>query len=108
MIRPSRLALGAATICLATAAWPLGYVPREEQIPVALSDSDAAPIVANCAGCHSLDYLTVQPPGKPLAFWRDAVIKMVNVYGAPIAPGDVEPLATQLHARFGSAAEQRR
>lgn len=51
-----------------------------------------------CNVCHSLDYITTQPPfseGK----WGGVVNKMVKVFGAPI-PTDV---AREITAYLGSA-----
>lgn len=103
-MRYSLLALSAAAaLCLGSAARSLTYTPQPESIPKALATPGAEAIVANCSGCHSLDYIATQPPGKGVQFWRDAVNKMVTVYGAPISPTDVDGLATELDARFGKA-----
>jgi len=54
-----------------------------------------------CAACHSADYLAIQPPGKPLAFWKAEVEKMKKVYGAPIPDDQVEPIAQYLTRAYG-------
>ncbi|HHT9111039.1 MAG TPA: sulfide dehydrogenase [Candidatus Brocadiaceae bacterium] len=41
-----------------------------------------------CRFCHSATYITMQPP-LPTATWKAEVLKMINVYGAPI-PEDIE------------------
>ncbi|MFT3967235.1 MAG: cytochrome C [Sphingobium sp.] len=99
---PASLLLAAAALCAASAARPLGWTPRPDSIPPLLAQPDAEPVVAHCSGCHSLDYLSTQPRGKGAQFWRDAVNKMIHVYGAPIAPGEVEGLTAILDARFGT------
>lgn len=40
-----------------------------------------------CRFCHSVTYITMQPP-LPTATWKAEVLKMINVYGAPI-PEDI-------------------
>ena len=56
-----------------------------------------------CLTCHSADYVNVQPPGKPLAFWKGEVEKMKKVYGAPIRDEDIEPIAQYLTREYGAA-----
>jgi mono/diheme cytochrome c family protein len=56
-----------------------------------------------CATCHSADYVAIQPPGKPLAFWKAEVEKMKKVYGAPIPDDQVEPIAQYLTRAYGDA-----
>jgi mono/diheme cytochrome c family protein len=56
-----------------------------------------------CLTCHSADYVTVQPPGKPLAFWKAEVEKMKKVYGAPIPDDQIEPIAQYLTREYGDA-----
>lgn len=102
MILRAALALAAAAaLGSATAAWSLTCRLPVDAIPAELSQPDAQAVVANCSGCHSLDYLTTQPRGKGAQFWRDAVTKMITVYGAPIAPGEVDGITTALAARLG-------
>jgi len=54
-----------------------------------------------CVICHSADYVTIQPPGKPLAFWKAEVEKMKKVYGAQIPDDQVEPIAQYLARAYG-------
>ena len=56
---------------------------------------------AQCATCHSFDYVNTQPPGKPLAFWKAEVEKMKKVYGAPIPDEQIEPIAQYLARAYG-------
>jgi sulfite dehydrogenase (cytochrome) subunit B len=56
-----------------------------------------------CLACHSADYVGMQPPGKPLAFWKSEVEKMKKVYGAPIPDDQVEPIAQYLTRAYGDA-----
>ncbi|WP_343617079.1 cytochrome C [Novosphingobium sp.] len=84
-------------------ARPVHYVPRADPLPAALSDGEGQVVAANCSACHSLDYITTQPRGKGIQFWRDEVTKMVSVYKAPIAPADSEAVAATLGRKFGGA-----
>jgi len=50
---------------------------------------------ANCLSCHSAEYVTTQP-ALSKAVWTAEINKMKTVYGAPIAPGDVDTLVAYL------------
>jgi len=63
--------------------------------------SDAA--AAQCGTCHSFDYVSMQPPGKPLSFWKAEVEKMKKVYGAPIPDDQIDPIAQYLAHAYGQA-----
>jgi hypothetical protein len=91
----SLLAAGGAVAQSTGIALPPATIPSE------LAGADSAVVVANCSACHSLDYITTQPRGKGEQFWRDSVTKMINVYGAPIAPETAQQVATILAAKFG-------
>ena len=53
---------------------------------------------ANCAACHSADYIKIQPrgPGFKKDFWQGEVTKMIKVFGAPIAPQDADKIVAYL------------
>ena len=53
-------------------------------------------VEAHCLACHSLDYVTTQPPQMGDAFWKATVTKMVDVMKAPIEPSDAEAIAAYL------------
>ncbi len=55
---------------------------------------------ARCLTCHSADYVATQPP-MPLAFWKGAVQKMRQKYGAEIPESEVEALAAYLTSAYG-------
>ncbi len=59
---------------------------------------------SNCAGCHSADYIQIQPRGPNFGkdFWQASVIKMINVYGAPIAEADVGKIVEYLATAYSS------
>jgi len=63
---------------------------------------DAGADMANgqCLICHSIEYVTMQPP-MPRAFWKSAVQKMQQKYGAPISDAQVDPLTDYLTRNYG-------
>ncbi len=54
-----------------------------------------------CLVCHSVEYVTSQP-SMGRAFWKAAVVKMQQKYGAPIDDKQIEPLADYLTRNYGS------
>jgi mono/diheme cytochrome c family protein len=57
---------------------------------------------AQCLICHSAEYITTQPPDKPLAFWKAEVEKMKKVYGAPVPDEQIDLIAEYLARNYGS------
>ncbi len=57
-------------------------------------------IQANCAACHSADYITTQPRGPKFKreFWQAEVTKMIKVFGAPIDDADAGKIVDYLAA----------
>jgi hypothetical protein len=53
-----------------------------------------------CLGCHSLDYITTQPPTVPPGFWQASVTKMKTVYGAPVPDEDATKIVAYLNATY--------
>ena len=53
-----------------------------------------------CLVCHSVEYVTMQPP-SPRPFWAASVKKMREKYGAAIAEEQVEPLLDYLIKNYG-------
>jgi mono/diheme cytochrome c family protein len=99
---PVRTALAAA-FALAAAC---GALATKIELPPETARLANAPGVelanAQCMTCHSVDYVITQPRGKPLAFWKAEVEKMKAVYGAPIPPEDIGPLADYLTRAYGT------
>jgi cytochrome c551/c552 len=54
-----------------------------------------------CLTCHSLDYVTMQPP-KGLDFWQAEVKKMKDKYAAPIPDEQTNELAAYLAGNYGT------
>jgi sulfite dehydrogenase len=53
-----------------------------------------------CLICHSVDYVTMQPP-MARAFWTASVKKMREKYGSTLPDDQVEPLVGYLTANYG-------
>lgn len=69
------------------------------------SDLPGYPIAAStCRICHSLDYVSLQPPRMSLAQWTAEVLKMQRAFGAPIEEGEVKLVAIYLTTVYGDAA----
>jgi len=95
-------------LCLALAAVPSPYAPTASakpvgyQLPEETARFKQAPGVevaeANCAACHSADYINTQPrgPGFGKDFWQAEVTKMIKVYGAPISDEDAKEIVEYL------------
>jgi len=54
-----------------------------------------------CNICHSLDYITTQPPFSKTQ-WTATVNKMIKVMGAPIAEEDAKAIINYLAAEYGT------
>ena len=89
-------------VCVAAAiAGAARAEPQKLALPddpaLALRPGSGADIVeATCGACHSLDYLTTQPPGKGRAFWEKAVRKMIDAYGAKVSEPDAAAIVDYL------------
>jgi mono/diheme cytochrome c family protein len=91
-------AIVGVALALPAAALQIELPPETVQLKVA-PGSDLAN--RQCLTCHSADYVSIQPPGKPLAFWQGEVEKMKKVYGAPIPDDQIEPIARYLTRAYG-------
>jgi len=58
-------------------------------------------VEANCAACHTLDYIQMNSPFLNPAGWDAEVTKMINAFGAPIAPADAKTIGDYLKAHYG-------
>ena len=92
---------------LAAAAWLAAaglagartYPLASAEPQLASTEPEAALVEAHCSACHSIDYITTQPPGKGRDFWQAEVTKMVTVYGAPVPAEDAARIAAYLGAK---------
>ncbi len=102
-----KMMMGAA-IASIVAAGAIPVMSAAKQISYQLPDETAAfgpgpnldTVQANCAACHSADYIKTQPQGPTFKkdFWQAEVTKMIKVYGAPIDDADVGKIVDYLTA----------
>jgi hypothetical protein len=58
-------------------------------------------VVAQCAMCHSLDYITLHATILDRAGWEKTVGKMIKVMGAPINDADKQIIIDYLAKNYG-------
>ena len=74
-----------------------------DEKPIALKKAPGLDKVeANCAACHSLDYIVMNSPYPNAALWDAEVTKMIKAYGAPIDEADAKTIADYLKKNYGS------
>jgi len=90
------IAIAALTAALAAPA-------LADEKPVQLKKAPGLDTVeANCAACHSLDYIQMNSPYPNAALWDAEVTKMIKAYGAPIDDADAKAIADYLKKNYGS------
>jgi sulfite dehydrogenase (cytochrome) subunit B len=72
-----------------------------EEMPVVLAPGPGLDAMANCAACHSLDYIRINAPFMTRKAWEAEVAKMITVFGAPIDPADAKTIADYLVRNYG-------
>ena len=100
-LRVTRVAAFVACIAMSPAVALKITLPAETATLKPGAGSDLAN--KQCLTCHSADYVAVQPPGRPLAFWKAEVEKMKKVYGAAIPDEEIDPIAQYLTREYGAA-----
>jgi cytochrome c5 len=58
-------------------------------------------VMAQCAMCHSLDYITMHSEVLDRSGWEKTVGKMINVMGAPINDTDKQAIIDYLTQNYG-------
>ena len=58
-------------------------------------------VIANCAICHSLDYVPMNSRFLDRKGWEASVNKMIKVMGAPIPPEDAAKIVDYLATQYG-------
>jgi len=56
----------------------------------------------NCGVCHSLDYVATNSSFLDRKGWEAEVNKMINAFGAPIAPEDAKSIVDYLAKSYGT------
>jgi len=73
-----------------------------EEKPVRLKQAVGLDKVeANCASCHSLDYIVMNSPFPTATLWDAEVTKMINAFGAPIDAADAKIVGDYLKKNYG-------
>jgi cytochrome c5 len=104
--RLPRLALGAALaagVLLAAAGAAFAVTWKSETVTLPypgphFTGHGAALLNASCSTCHSADFVNEQPH-LALGTWKVEVLKMKNVFHAPVHAKDVDTLARILFDR---------
>lgn len=69
---------------------------------VKLKDKAGRSVVeANCAACHSLDYIIMNSPFLDKPGWEATVKKMIDRFGAPVDQADSVAITNYLAANYG-------
>lgn len=77
-------------------------VAQAEEKPVALKTAPGSDTVAtNCGACHSLDYIGTNASFMTQQVWQAEVNKMINAFGAPIAPDEAKTIIDYLVKNYG-------
>ena len=50
-------------------------------------------VEANCASCHSIDYIVANSPFMNRQVWDAEVTKMIKAFGAPISETDAKEIS---------------
>ena len=58
-------------------------------------------VEANCAACHSLDYIPMNSTFPNAALWDAEVTKMSKAFGAPIDDADAKAIGDYLKKNYG-------
>lgn len=86
----------------------LAAVPARADPPDIVLKSGAGQdaTVANCSGCHSLDYIQMNATFLTPDGWKAEVTKMRQAYGAPVEPAAADEIARYLAASYGAPPKQ--
>lgn len=76
-------------------------VVRADESTIVLKPGVGLDVVeANCAACHSLDFIQMNSPIQDEKGWTETVGKMVNVMGAPITKDDQNQIISYLSTNY--------
>lgn len=93
------------TLALVWASIPLAAVATQsfaDELSIKLKEAPGLEQVeANCAVCHSLDYVQMNSAFLAAPDWDAEVEKMIKVFGAPISEVDAATISNYLKANCG-------
>ena len=96
-----RISIGAFAVLVAASLTAPALAQEEPAIK--LKDGQGLDRVeANCAACHSLDYIQMNSPFPNAALWETEVTKMIKAYGAPVTDADAAVIVDYLKKNYGS------
>jgi mono/diheme cytochrome c family protein len=78
-----------------------GIVAAAEQRNVLKEGAGREKVEANCASCHSIDYILGNSPFMNRQIWDAEVTKMIKGFGAPISDADAKEIAEYLTRNYG-------
>lgn len=91
------------TLAIAALVTAFAVPALADEKPVELKKAPGLDKVeANCAACHSLDYVLMNSPYPNAALWDAEVTKMIKAYGAPIEDADAKAIKDYLAKNYGS------
>jgi sulfite dehydrogenase (cytochrome) subunit B len=94
-----RIAVGVFAFLVSAAAPALA----QEEAAIKLKQAPGLDRVeANCAACHSLDYIQMNSPFPNAPLWEAEVTKMIKAYGAPVSEADAAVIVDYLKKNYGS------
>jgi sulfite dehydrogenase (cytochrome) subunit B len=95
-----RIAVGAFAMLVTALVAP---ALAQEEPAIKLKEAPGLDKVeANCAACHSLDYIQMNSPFPNAALWEAEVTKMIKAYGAPVSDADAAVIVDYLKKNYGS------
>jgi len=83
------------------AALAAGIVLAQERRVELKDGTGRDKVEANCASCHSLDYIQANSPFMNRGVWDAEVTKMIKAFGAPIADADAKEIVDYLSKNYG-------
>jgi mono/diheme cytochrome c family protein len=90
-----------ATLLLTSLLLAAGVVIAAEQRVVLKDGPGRDKVEANCAACHSLDYILGNSPFMNRTVWDAEVTKMIKAFGAPISDADAREIVDYLTKNYG-------
>ena len=91
-------------VMLAVVATLAGPGAHADETMIRMKDGpEVTTLLANCSGCHSLDYIQMNSRFMKRATWEAEVKKMVSVMGAPVSDADAAQLVDYLTREYGVA-----
>jgi sulfite dehydrogenase (cytochrome) subunit B len=78
-----------------------GIVAAAEQRTALKEAPGRDKVEANCATCHSIDYIVANSPFMNRQVWDAEVTKMIKAFGAPISDADAKEITEYLARNYG-------